>query len=294
MGTFTPGTTSTFVYNQGSAGQSVFTTNYANLSFSNFNKTLPAATIGVAGLLSPGSATGHTVTGNTINFNGASAQNIPAFPNATGYNNIATNGGGTKTLTANALVAGTLTMTSGVFDLAGFNLTVAGAVSPGAAYSSTNMIRTSSTGSFRKTSAALASNLVMVYPVGSGSLYTPYEITSLTATVASGQVSVRAVGSQNGNVTGSNALDKWWDISTSGITGITANVQFTYVNPTEVNGTQANYIGRYWDGLTWVTPAGISAAGVNPFSTTGTINPTAKEQYLVMQHILCLCDGNIF
>jgi hypothetical protein len=26
----------------------------------------------------------------------------------------------------------------------------------------------------------------------------------------------------------------------------------------------------------------------------GTINPTAKEQYLVMQHILCLCDGNIF
>ncbi len=276
MGTFTPGTSSTFVYNQGIAGQAVFTTNYANLSFSNFNKTLPAATIGVAGLLSPGSATGHTVTGNTINFNGALAQNIPAFPNATGYNNIQTNGGGTKTLTANALVAGTLIMTSGVFDLAGFNLTVAGAVSPGAAYSSTNMIRTSSTGSFRKTSAALASNFVMVYPVGSGSLYTPYEITSLTGTVASGQVSVRAVGSQNGNVTGSNALDKWWDVSTSGITGISANAQFTYVDPTEVNGTQANYVGRYWDGLTWATPAGISAAGVNPFSTTGTTNLTGE------------------
>ncbi len=274
FGSLTPGTNSTFVYDQNSAGQTVRLANYTNLTFSNQDKTLPAGTIGVAGTLNPGTATGHTVTGNTIEFNGAT-QNIPAFPNSGGYNNVSTNTSGTKSLTANVLVGGSLTLNDGVIALGGFNLTVAGNVVAGAAFSNTNMVRTNGIGALRKSGAA-AANFEMIYPVGTASLYTPFEITSLAATVAAGVVSVRAVGSLNPNTTGSNALSKWWDVSTSGLSAITADAQFSYVNPTEVTGNQALYEGRYWDGLVWVVPTGTSAAGVNPFSTTGSSTLTGE------------------
>ncbi len=91
-GTLTSGTTGTVNYNQGSNGQAtVLAANYGNLTFSNFSKTLAGSgTIGIAGTFTPGSGTGHTITGSTINFNGAGAQTIPGFT----YNNLTSSGGG--------------------------------------------------------------------------------------------------------------------------------------------------------------------------------------------------------
>ncbi len=110
-GTLTSGTTGTVSYNQSSAGQTVLAASYGNLTFSNFNKTLPSGTVGIAGTFTPGSATVHTVTGNTIDFNGTGAQNIPTFNGTTtGYNNLTTTGNGsTKTVTGDIRVGGTFT-----------------------------------------------------------------------------------------------------------------------------------------------------------------------------------------
>src|SRR5215213_4798125 len=70
-GSITSNPTGTVNYNQGSDGQNVRAFNYGNLTFSNFNKVLePTGTIGIAGVFTPGTATGHTITGSTINFNG--------------------------------------------------------------------------------------------------------------------------------------------------------------------------------------------------------------------------------
>lgn len=77
--TLTSGATGTVSYNQGSDGQSVHAANYGNLTFSNFNKTLPNSTVGISGTFTPGSATGHTIAGNTIDFNGSGAQTIAVF-----------------------------------------------------------------------------------------------------------------------------------------------------------------------------------------------------------------------
>ena len=87
-GALTSGATGTVNYAQGSNGQNVLVANYGNLTFSGFNKTLPAGTIGIATLFTPGAATGHSITGSTINFNGTRAQGVPAFS----YNNLTISG----------------------------------------------------------------------------------------------------------------------------------------------------------------------------------------------------------
>ena len=109
-GTLTSTNTGTVNYNQGSDGQNVLTGSYGNLVFSNFSKTLASSGgIGISGTFTPGSASGHTVAGSTIDFNGGS-QNIPAFT----YNNLTMSGGGTKTGPGTLTVGGSLTNNSGV------------------------------------------------------------------------------------------------------------------------------------------------------------------------------------
>jgi hypothetical protein len=92
-GSLTSGTAGTVNYNQQSNGQAtVLAANYGNLTFSNFNKTLASSgTIGIAGTFTPGSGAAHTITGSTINFNGASPQTIPGFT----YNNLTSSSGAT-------------------------------------------------------------------------------------------------------------------------------------------------------------------------------------------------------
>src|SRR4029078_9415124 len=88
-GSITSNPTGTVNYNQSSDGQAVRAFNYGNLTFSNFNKVLePSGTIGIAGVFTPGTATGHTITGSTVNFNGTGAQTVSAF----NYNNLTISG----------------------------------------------------------------------------------------------------------------------------------------------------------------------------------------------------------
>lgn len=111
-GTLSSSTTGTVSYNSSSAGQVVLAINYGNLTFSNFSKILPSSgTVGIAGAFTPGSAAGHTITGSTIDYNGAGAQSVSSLT----YNNLYLSGGGTKTLLSGAdTVQGTLNVGSGV------------------------------------------------------------------------------------------------------------------------------------------------------------------------------------
>ncbi|MFA6539982.1 MAG: fibronectin type III domain-containing protein [Bacteroidota bacterium] len=122
-GTLSSSATGTVNYNKVSNGQYVFPMNYGNLIFSNFNKTLPAGTIGVAGTFTPGSATGHITTGNTIDFNGTTAQNVPAW---TYYNNLSISGSNWKQLKGNSIVTGNLSVSSATLSDSIYSLTVKG------------------------------------------------------------------------------------------------------------------------------------------------------------------------
>ncbi|MGH9871612.1 MAG: DUF4214 domain-containing protein [Pyrinomonadaceae bacterium] len=127
-GSITSGATGLVNY-QGSAGQAVIAALYGNLTFSAFTKLLPAGTVGVAGTFTSPVATGHTIVGNTFNFNGVGAQTVPAFD----FNNLTISGAHT---------------TNSVTLVNGGTIRVAGTFSPTATFTSGNYIVTNNTFEF--------------------------------------------------------------------------------------------------------------------------------------------------
>lgn len=104
----TIGTGSTVEYGYGSDGQTVAAGNYYNLTFSNFNKTLASSgTIGIANTFTPGSASGHTISGSTVAFNGTSAQTLK---NDFSFNNLTISNPQGLVASANLNVDGILSM----------------------------------------------------------------------------------------------------------------------------------------------------------------------------------------
>ncbi len=109
-------TFSTVLYNSGSA-QTIVAGTYIDLNGTGGNRTLiNGGTINVSGVFTPGAGT-YTVTGNTMNFNGA-IQNIPAFT----YNSLTISGTGDKTATGTINVNGVLTVNAGRILNMGTNL----------------------------------------------------------------------------------------------------------------------------------------------------------------------------
>jgi hypothetical protein len=130
-GTLTSNATGTVNYNQGSAGQTVLTASYGNLTLSAFSKTFPASTVGVASVLTaPNPATAHVMTGNTIDFNGAAAQTVTATTANFKYNNLTLSNSGTKSAGGAITVASTLTVGNAIAcDGVTNNITVNGNIS---------------------------------------------------------------------------------------------------------------------------------------------------------------------
>ena len=125
-GSLASGPNGTVAYGQSSGGQMVLSANYANLSFSNFNKTLASSgVISISGTFSPGSATGHAITGSTIVFNGGGAQTIPAF----NYNNLMSSNTGARSLQpgGSIRIAGTFTPGANAYTVTGSTVEYNGA-----------------------------------------------------------------------------------------------------------------------------------------------------------------------
>lgn len=108
-GAFYSDVTGTIVYGKVAQGQQVLPGQYGNLTFSNYAKQLPTAEIKIAGSFTPGTATTHTITGNTMVFNGA-AQTIPSFR----FNSLVCNGTGDKTVADSIYIQDSLDVQQGV------------------------------------------------------------------------------------------------------------------------------------------------------------------------------------
>lgn len=113
----------TVSYNRQSNSQVIVPGTYGNLTFSNFTKTLPSGqTVEVAGTFTAGSATGHTVTGNTFVFSGT-GQSIPQF----NFNNLTISTGASTTSTSDFSVAGNYTI-NGTFNASAGTISFDGSV----------------------------------------------------------------------------------------------------------------------------------------------------------------------
>lgn len=86
-GKFLSQSTGAVLYNENNNGQEIIArgSQYGNLTFSDFDKSLPNGLLKISGIFTPGLATAHSVGfADSIEFNGVGAQTIPAFP----YSNI--------------------------------------------------------------------------------------------------------------------------------------------------------------------------------------------------------------
>lgn len=219
-GSLSSAATGTVNYNQGSNGQTVLNANYGHLTFSNFNKVLPTAFVGIAGVFTPGSGT-PSVLGNVIVFNGTAAQAIPVFP----YDGLSLNNAAGATLAGNTTVTAGLTLTAGVLTTgAGNTLTVdtGGTTSRTSGYV---------TGNLRKNYAGPGA---FIFMVGTASGYAPVDS---NVTAGAGNLTVTPVQGTMPPLIAATALSRYWTLAGS---GITSDIVFHY-NQTDVNGNENNY-----------------------------------------------------
>ena len=213
-------------------------------------------------------------SGSTVNYGLAGTQTVLQET----YGNLTISGSGIKTLAGTTTITGTLLLSGGNLSLGSGtnNLIIADgssiAATPG--FDSNHMIICDGTGSIIKEGDS-APDFIMAFPTGTGTFYTPFEITSLTATVAgTSTISVRAVaaGAPGPPAAATTDLTKHWLVSSTGLSSIIADLSITYANPGEVGtgGDQTKYVPMVYTGGSWIQPDIISSSGTNPMTVTGT------------------------
>ncbi|MBN2487337.1 MAG: hypothetical protein JXB34_15285 [Bacteroidales bacterium] len=238
---------------------------------------------------------GTEIFGNTsvVNYGFAGAQAIIAA----NYGNLTVSGGNTKTLQGDITVNNTLLLANGNLSLgsgtSGLTLANGATVTATGGFSNGRMIVCDGSGSLIKESAS-AAGFVMVYPLGTGTYYSPFEITAFTGTITgTGSINIRAVAGTAPGPPAANSTDlqKYWAISTSNLTGIDFNAGFSYVSPDEVGtgGDQASYVPYRYTGSDWLKAPGGSSGGINPMTVannsildgvwTGRETPTTYYSY---------------
>lgn len=252
-GTFTPGTnsytitTSTVDFN-GTGAQTIPAFNYNNLTISGARTTnnitlVNGGTIGIAGTFSPtASFAGGTYvyTNNTIDFNSAGAQTIPAFAF---YNNLSNTNNGNRTLvgaTGTITIygtyspsSGTITVSTSTVDFAG----TAGQTIPASFYNnitnSTNTNRTLASsgtininGLFTPTTATTTITGSTIQYSGTGS----YTLGSFTTNVASRQYNNLILSGS-----GSWSLGSGFNLGVNGNFSMTGTGTFSVCNNATAN-----------------------------------------------------------
>ena len=208
-------------------------------------------------------ATNTLTAGSTVNYYGTN-QNVAANT----YSNLIISGGNIKTLIGSALVNGTLTLTSGVFQLSSFDLTFANSIA-GAPFGLTKMIETNGAGRLIRSGNVANESFNMTFPVGSGGYYSPLIISGLpVGGAAARSLSVRAVPANAGVL--SNTINKYWDLSATNITNAVTNAFSFQYNAGEIVGDPLLFLPYTNTSGSWAVATGPSLPGSNPAVSTGS------------------------
>ena len=165
---------------------------------------------------------------STVTYQANGAQQVAAIT----YGNLTIAGGSAKVLQNPTTVSGVLNLTSGLLQLDDYDLIISNTSNSAitGTFSGTNMIEINGLGSLVKQGAA-QDDFEMVYPIGTGSAYTPMEIRGLAVTGITnpGSISVSTVASSAPGIPGLTPLNRYWVTSTNNLTGtIVADISFAY------------------------------------------------------------------
>jgi hypothetical protein len=287
-GTLTSQTAGTVNYFQAGAGQAVLVANYGNLSFNSANKVLPAGIIGIAGTFVPGAAAGHTITGNTINFNGAGSQGIPGFT----YNNL-TSSGGAAARTLDSLnvikIAGVFTPGTNLYTITGSTIEYNGSAAqslPATFNPYNNLTLNNAAGTLGF--AGLTVNGLIEVKAGtftSSSTYSNVQIDSgatLAATAAS-TINVSGNWANNGGTFSANTGTVNFNGSTTQIIGGTVGQTFNNLTNSNTAGLTMNFDNTV-NGALALTSSDITVAATKTLTqpavgtSSGTFDVNGRVQ----------------
>jgi fibronectin-binding autotransporter adhesin len=286
-GSFTCGS-GTVTYN-GAAGQAVRGVNYNNLTFSGGGAKIlqTAATVGIAGNFTRGSMTVTASATNTVLFNGGvqvMTGSATTFVNLTMSNT-------SLTIPADITIGTTLLFTTG-------NI-ITGA----------NTVIISSTGSVSRTSGFVAGNLrknvatgtnvTRTFEIGTGTDYTPLDITFASVSVTGNLTASSTVGDHPSiGTSGFNAsltVNRYWTITNSAIVFTTYSVTSTFVSgDLDPLYNTANSIIKIYNGSTWATPNVGTVNSTSAQALSMTIPATPNTIYLQIGEIVPSSTGNVY
>jgi autotransporter-associated beta strand protein len=225
-----------------------------------------------------GATNGLAVNSGTVTYYGAS-QTITSGT----YNNLVINqSSGQASLGGNVTVNGTLTLTNGVINLSGFNLTLGPSATISVASPSATRMIIANGSQVIKTYSGAGSFL---FPIGDNTGTTEYSPITVNVTAGSGfpaNVGVTVVDAKHpNNSSTADFLTRYWEITQTGITGCVATVTTTYPNA-DISGTEASIHSAQLNGTfnqttnPWVK---FSALGANTLTATGATIPSGQTSY---------------
>ena len=234
-------------------------------------------TIGTSGLASTISGSGKFKGGSTsgLNLLGTGAfgtitfdQSTPGTTNLLNTLTLNRTTSGSATLGSHLSVSGTTTLTAGQLVLGANNLTVGASGSIAVASpDATTMIVASGAGELRKVYSGTGS---FVFPIGdttSTAEYSPVTLNFTSGSFSSAYAGVKLSNSkQSNNASATDYINRYWTVSTSGITSPVCTASFTYTDG-DIAGTEANLYGGNYVSSTWNCMDAVSTA-TNTISAT--------------------------
>ena len=299
-GTFTPGTNTT-TFTNSTASLDGATTFYNLIYSASGTLTLQASTaLTVTNNLTISSNSGTVANGGnaittdgdvTINgtlsgsgalvLNGGSSQTFSG-DNSVSVSNLEINNASGVVVDTDVEMTGVLTLDSGTLNIQSNRLNISNTSASaivdgigGSAFSVSNMILTNGSSSdkgIRKSYPGSTSDFT--FPVGVVSKYTPARINvtanSATGTVTLKPVNTTIVAATDDNGDGNDLLDYYWEVTSTGFSGLTATHEFTYNdNDVQTDGTSTSE-GDY-DAGRFLSPNWTSGT-----TNLGSINTTTN------------------
>ncbi|HOU96140.1 MAG TPA: HYR domain-containing protein, partial [Bacteroidales bacterium] len=215
------------------------------------------------------SYTDNNSAGSGVILNGTSLQKVSGTGS---FARLTLNNGAGANLDSDITLSEDFTLTAGVLNIKS-NLFTLGVNSniQGAPFSASKLIITngvSGNGGLRKFFNTGA-NPAFTFPLGVSGKYTP-AILTITSNSTVGYVKVNNINKQHpGVIDPGNALDYYWSLQSSGLTNLSGNILFSYLQEDVIGTQENNYIAARLEvpGITWTkTP------GVNPATNSITFN----------------------
>jgi hypothetical protein len=172
-------------------------------------------------------------------------------------------------LDKDAAVADSLILDDGYLFLGDKNLTLSATAGIGGSPCDTSMVVQTGTG---KLKSLITAPKALLFPIGDTTMparYTPAQLAFTSGTFTDGSVTVKGVSTKHPSLrtTDSSYINRYWTVTSQGISAFSANVQFAYHDSDVVGSESKIILGRYAAG-TWKE---FAAADTAANLLTGTV-----------------------